>query len=64
LFYRQFNGTITASPFGHSMRTARTLLAACVMRGFLDIADPANKSCRYRLSEKHRRVKTSFSAVC
>ncbi len=43
-----------AKLFGLSERTARNLLAAWTTTGFLDIADPAKKSCKYRLSEIYR----------
>ncbi len=43
-----------AKLFAVSERTARNLLAAWVTNGFLDIADPAKKSRKYRLSENYR----------
>ncbi|MEJ5198038.1 MAG: Fic family protein [Anaerolineae bacterium] len=57
LFTRQ--ETITAADvargLGLSPRTARDLVAAWVADGWLEVADPARKSRRYRLSAEYRQ---------
>lgn len=44
-----------ARSLGLALRTARDLLSAWLAEGWLEIADPARKSRRYRLSAEYRR---------
>lgn len=52
-----------ARALGLSERTARDLLAAWVADGWLEVADQARKSRRYRLSAEYRRFIGGLSAA-
>jgi Fic family protein len=59
--------TITAAEvsraLGLSPRATRDLLVAWVTEGWLEVADPARKSRRYRLSAEYRRLIGGITAV-
>ena len=65
LFTRQ--ATVTnaevAQALGLSARTVRDLIAGWLEEGWLEVADPARKSRRYRLSAKYRRYIGEITAL-
>ncbi len=65
LFTRQetLTGVEIARALALSPRTVRELLAVWVEAGWLEIADPARKSRRYRLSAEYRRFIGEITAV-